>query len=502
MNRRLTVAAVLAVGAALRFWNIDAGLPSRISVDEPVITDHAIRMMRTGDFNPRFWDYPGLYIYLQMVVGCLRFITGAMSGLWRSLDQFHAEHLFLWMRMLNAAIGTLTVALVYRAGLRWGYWVALTAMAIFAVWPNHVRESHFALTDVPVTFLTVVALLLSFRAHDTGRWRWFFASGAIVGLAAATKYNGVYTLLLPLLAAGTTKAPAASRVGRGAVAIAASAFGFLLGSPYALLDLPGFLNGFGKLSTYYQARPLSEGASIYIGHLRVASGQIGILTIAAGILWGTVRAIRDKDIGSWALIAIFPLTYLVSVATKQLIFARYLLPMIPFLCLIMALVLVDGVTWTWRLHRPRWLRVSIVAVGLPLVLFPVVRAGVQWPTLWGRPTTQDVAYERIRELIPTGSGVVVERSALRLPETLYRQLDVPAMPIRTPEHYMAHGFNYLVASSTAFSPVLKQPSEHAREYEAYQRVFNNPGHCLDAIQPTAALTGPEVIICRLDAPLQ
>ena len=500
MSRRLAIAVVIAAGAALRFWNIDAGLPSRIGVDEPVIAQRAIAMMRSGDFNPRFFDYPSLYIYLQLAVGCVRYVTGAMSGLWRSLDQFHPEHLFLWTRMLNAAIGTLTIVLVYRAGIRWGFWVAFTATAIFAVWPNHVRESHFALTDVPVTFLTVAALVLALRAYDMGRWPWFLAAGASVGLAAATKYNGAYALLLPLVAAAATKAPAGHRLGMAALAIAASAFAFVLAAPYTVLDLPGFLNGFGALSTYYRPRPLSDGASIYTGHLRVAAGQIGVWTIGAGIVWGTVRSIRDKDIGPWAILAVFPLAYFLSVATKQLIFARYLLPMIPFLCLIMALILVDGVTWAWHLHRPAWARVSMVGAALALVLFPVVRAGVQWPAMWGRPTTQDLAYERIRELIPKGAGVVVERSVLRLPETLYRQLDVHRMPIRTPEHYMSHGFNYVVASSTAYWPVLQQPSEHAREYEVYQRVFNNQGHCLPTIQATPVVEGPEIIVCRLDAP--
>lgn len=502
MNRLLAFAVVIAAGAALRFWNIDAGLPSRIGVDEPVIADRAIHMMRTGDFNPRFYDYPGLYIYLQLVVGCVRFITGAMSGLWRSVDQFHAEHLFLWMRMLNAAIGTLTIVLVYRAGKRWGYWVALTAAAIFAVWPNHVRESHFALTDVPLTFLTVAALLLSFRAYDSGRWPWFLAAGASVGLATATKYNGAYALLLPLVAAAMTKAPAAYRLGMGTLAVAASGFAFLFASPYVVLDLPAFLNAFGQLSTYYRSRPFFDGASIYIGHLRVASGWAGVLLIGAGIVWGTLRAIRDKALGPWALVVIFPLAYFVSVATKHLIFARYLLPVIPFLCLTMALVVVDAVTWLWRLHRPLSARVSIIGLGLAFVLVPVVRAGVQWPAQWGQPTTADVAYERIRELIPKGSGVVVERAVLRLPDSLYRQLNVHLMPVRTPEHFVSHGFNYVVASSTAFWPVLQHPSEHAREYETYQRVFTRPGYCLPSIQPTAEITGPEIIICRLDAPIQ
>src|SRR5262245_47400070 len=93
--------AVLALAGALRFWNISAGLPYRIGVDEPVIADQAIRMMRTGDFNPHFYDYPGLSIYIQLATGIVRFMTGSMAGLYRTVDEFYPEHLFPWTRALS-----------------------------------------------------------------------------------------------------------------------------------------------------------------------------------------------------------------------------------------------------------------------------------------------------------------------------------------------------------------------------------------------------------------
>src|ERR1700730_3238542 len=73
------LASVFAGGAALRFWNLGAGFPSRIGVDEPLIAERAIHIMRTGDFNPHFFDYPALYLYVQVLVGCVRFVTGAMG---------------------------------------------------------------------------------------------------------------------------------------------------------------------------------------------------------------------------------------------------------------------------------------------------------------------------------------------------------------------------------------------------------------------------------------
>lgn len=494
--------AVLAAGAALRFWNIDAGLPYRIGPDEPVIAERAIHMMRTGNFNPRFYDYPSLYIYLQLIVACIRFVTGAASGLWRSVAEFHPEHLFLWTRMLNAAIGTMTIALLYRASTRWGRSVALTAAALLAVWLNHVRESHFALTDVPLTFLTTATFLLSLRAYESRSLSWFLAAGAGAGFASATKYSGAYTLLLPLIAAAVAHAPVPGRLARAAVVVMASGLAFLIAAPYTVLDLPGFLNAFAVLSAYYRPRPFGQGASIYLGHMRVAIGWVGLIVLGSGIVWGTLRALRDNALRRWAILILFPLTYFYAVSTKSLIFGRYLLPAVPFFCLIMALVIVDATRRVWQLNRPMRTRAAILAIGLPLILFPIVRAGVQWPARYGRMTTQDIAYERIREAIPKGSGVAVERSVLRLPDSLYRKTDIRQITIRTPEQFISRGTTFVVASSDAFGPVLEQPSQHAAEYEAYRRVFDRAGHCLPAIEPTAKISGPRIIICRLDSPIR
>ena len=67
--------------------------------------------------------------------------------------------------------------------------------------PMHVRESHFVLTDVPMTFAVVLTLLLSLRASEQPTLRAFVAAGAAAGLAAGIKYNALMAFSMPLLAA-------------------------------------------------------------------------------------------------------------------------------------------------------------------------------------------------------------------------------------------------------------------------------------------------------------
>ena len=97
--------------------------------------------------------------------------------------------------------------------------------------------------------------MLSLAAHERGTAAAFAWAGAAAGFAAATKYNGAIALLMPLLACLMTPRAKDSRLWCTLAAIAACVVAFLIGAPYTLLDLPGFLNGFAELSTHYALGP-------------------------------------------------------------------------------------------------------------------------------------------------------------------------------------------------------------------------------------------------------
>src|SRR5262249_46868509 len=78
----LGLGLALLMAAMLRFWALGSGLPFSPGVDEPEIMERAVRMIKTGDFNPHFFDYPALYMYLEAAASTLRFLAGAMEGRW------------------------------------------------------------------------------------------------------------------------------------------------------------------------------------------------------------------------------------------------------------------------------------------------------------------------------------------------------------------------------------------------------------------------------------
>ena len=124
---RLGIVLALLAAAMLRFWALPQGVPCCIGVDEPEVMHRAVRMMKTGDFNPQFFDYPSLYMYVQAAVATLRFMAGAMGGMWHGLAQAPTDDFYVWGRAVTAILGTATVWVVYRAGMRWGARTALLA---------------------------------------------------------------------------------------------------------------------------------------------------------------------------------------------------------------------------------------------------------------------------------------------------------------------------------------------------------------------------------------
>ncbi len=285
----LTLVAVLAVAAILRFWALGAGIPNTLGVDEPQIMQRSVRMMKAGTLNPEgFFDYPGLYLYVQAAVATARFLTGAMAGEWRSLNDVGSDDFYLWGRAVTATLGTLTVLVVYRIGMRWGARHALLSAALLAVMPLHVRESHYVLTDIPTTFLVMVAFLLTLAAHEHPTAAAFAKAGGAAGLAAATKYPGSLVLILPLVAIWMTPDSRPSRVLAALATVAAAAVTFLIAAPYTILDLPGFLNSYAALAYgYANGEPPEPGWLLYLKHLRTSFLWPAMLLLAAGVVLAT-----------------------------------------------------------------------------------------------------------------------------------------------------------------------------------------------------------------------
>jgi 4-amino-4-deoxy-L-arabinose transferase-like glycosyltransferase len=335
-----TVAAVTIVAAVLRVWGIQFGLPHTFTrPDEETVAGIAARMLAEGP-NPRFFNYPTLYIYLVAFLDWACFRGAGPSDAAR----------FLLDRVTVAVLGTATVPVLFVAARRlFTTSVATIAAALLAVAFLHVRDSHFGVTDVPATFMVVLAFAVAATRSMDRAHRWNIVMGALVcGLAASTKYNAV-CVVAPLIVAALQQNVAAERpawraaaAGIGLIVVIACgvAIGFVLGTPYAILDREKFMADRGAERLHFAAGHLIQVGVGWMHHLSFSLlhglGPAFLLAAGVGSAW-----LLATDRRRAALVLSFPVAYYLAMGPARTVFVRYVVPLVPFAALLAA-VAVDG----------------------------------------------------------------------------------------------------------------------------------------------------------------
>jgi 4-amino-4-deoxy-L-arabinose transferase-like glycosyltransferase len=480
---RWSASGVLALGLGLRVWNLHAGLPYAVGVDEPQLVDRAVRMMRTGDFHPHFFDYPGLYIYLQLAVAVATFIAGAMTGAHPTLETFSGADLFPVARAVTALFGVATVAVTMRIGMRYGTRVALVGGLLLAVMPMHVRESHYVLTDVPMTFFVTLTLLLSLRAHEVPTCGRFAAAGVAAGLAAATKYNGGMAIILPLLVVAFQADRRRSAYKLLGATIGVSAAAYLLAAPFTVLDLPAFLTEFARLNAEYRAPGRGPAPWItYLKHLRINFGTAAIVAILAGLVTVGIRTVRGTDRVVWLLLLVFPAAHFALLSGRSLVFGRYLLPLLPMLCLVAG----AGIVALWD-GLSRWARPRVVAAVMTAAIAAVLAVpatlSVRFNLGLSMPTTRQAAYSWLMHNVPKATALAIELGAMNLAGDRYAIMGPRRIIDHSLDEYRSRGVRYLVTTS-----------ERSRDAEAAYREYFAGRAPVFVSAPSRRRSGPEVRI--------
>ena len=368
-TQRWLILAV-AVGAALRLYGLGFGLPYlHARPDEEVATGIAVQMLESGDLNPHFFHWPSLTFY---VLAAMFWLNKTLVGLafpdivYSSADYFHIA------RGVVAAFGASTMVLVYRIGQRIeSDTIGVVATALFAVAILHVRDSHFAMTDVLATCFATASLAQVLRAlnhpHPAKAFKWFAMAGFSGGLAASTKYNAA-AVAVAMAAAQVVWVLRERRLTALRPSVAYSLLfvvGFLAATPYAVLDYPKF-----KEDLIFDITHLSGGHGIDLGrgwiyHL-THSLPFGLgPTIFFAALIGIVPLVRRH--GRYAFIlGSYALTLYIILGSGFTVFFRYMMPLVPVACVVAALGVTQIAAWLGGSSRV-FAAVVVLTVGPCLV---------------------------------------------------------------------------------------------------------------------------------------
>jgi 4-amino-4-deoxy-L-arabinose transferase-like glycosyltransferase len=385
--RRALLLGILALAAVLRFTGLSWGLRHPPHLDERVFVESAERMVAAGDLDHRYYEYPGLFVYLLGLV----LPWSAEPG---SPDSYRIA------RGLVAAFGVLSCALLARLGQELaGPRTGLLAALLLAVSPVAVHTAHMVRPDGVLQAFVLLALLALLRvgSHTADDLR----AGAALGLATAVKFTGAFLVPCYLLRRALVPGPR----GRGLLAAgAAAAIVFLLATPYAVIHARAFLDGVQtQIGHHYEEDGTASGAGpmalAYAGVWVRALGWPGALLALAG----AVLVLR-REARTWLPLLLLPLLTLAVMSSQRMLLSRFLLPSLGVPAILAAVALERALA-----RRPRLLPVAAVLVAAVPVL-----ASVRYVREVARPGTRDLALDWVRANIPEGTRLVtsVERIGL------------------------------------------------------------------------------------------
>ena len=188
----LVLGIILALGALLRLIGIRFGLPMAYHNDEWVLV-LATRQFFSGDFNPHNFLYPSLLMYIMYAFERLYFLFA--SG------RDNLSTLYTLCRVTVVLFGVGSLWVIYRLGKRLhDYRTGLIAAFLLCLSPLHVINSHFATTDVPLTFFIMLTLWATLRMSETRALADYLLAGIAFGLTVSIKIPGAVIFLAILVA--------------------------------------------------------------------------------------------------------------------------------------------------------------------------------------------------------------------------------------------------------------------------------------------------------------
>ncbi|MCK5451491.1 MAG: glycosyltransferase family 39 protein, partial [Candidatus Omnitrophica bacterium] len=335
VDKKTLLYGIIFLGIILRVWGISFGLPYQFHQDESIIVNHAMAY-GTGDLNPHFFSIPPFTSYLVFIFYGVMFILGKFIGIWNSAYNF-ALHFFkdptifyLAGRFLIGVIpGVGCIYYTYRISRKFfTEKTALYAAAVMAVSFLNVINSHYIYTDMILVFFILLATDGIYSIYRRGSWKDYCRAGILIGLAVGTKYNGAL-LLVPYCVTHFVLAKSEGMnfrklflAGKFWIGLLCVMGVFVVVNPFSVLDHQGFFSSVLKQGGAFSATgwkhhifySLAEGFSWRL----TVCGIVGLILIFKKNTWGKI------------LIS-FPLAYYVVLVFKSQSFARYVLPIVPFL---------------------------------------------------------------------------------------------------------------------------------------------------------------------------
>ncbi len=502
----LALFLIIILAFFLRIYKIDHHLQGGIFFEEP----QYIRNILMGFVSDvKMFNYPPFFDLLLVFINKIYFLFYFLLGHFRSMADlikaFNINYSIDYVRLLFvhrlivAIIGTLTVPVLFLIAKDLFNSLAGLFCALFlAVVPLHVYTSidaigpdNFQLFFICLAFLYICKIFV-----DSPKKKYYILSGLFIGLAAATKYFGIFCVIPLLIAHFFSKRNKEDKkylylcFGMTVLVLFITSFPRMV---MHIQEVSSTLKFFvdthttpvSVYNTIYQTLAQRIGWVSYPNSLISGLG-LGIFILSiAGLLLSLIRHSK-KDI----LIFAFPLSYYLFLGQFYFCLIEYILPAVPFMILLAVnfLLFVSGKIY---LNNKKTLILCLIICCLA---FPSLKEAIYYKRWTSQKPIQKDIENWILGSIPAGSSILFDGDDLggrgKLEPLLFYNQQIPyrvtvmdwQYDFKNLEHFFKDNeFDYVIIDQTRvipekLKPVYKYIDKKFTMIKEFNPLFPTPRH--------------------------
>jgi len=501
-KENLIIPIVLLIAFILRMIGINFGLPYKYHIDEQFYVPWSLRLLNGEISMPAITHGPNFYLFnlaiLDIFIYFILFIFGKVNSpnQFAHLYELDPSSVYLAARLFSVITGTLTVLIVYVIGKRiWNKEVGLFAAIVLGLSFLHIRQSHFAVPDVFLTFCISLSFLMIIHALETKTITAFSLAGFVAGISSGVKFTGgliALSLIVATLTFGLTfplrmnNKPTFWRWFKLLLIVSTSfSLGFMISYPVIILNPQTFIEDLKIQSQWalngFPPWQLDEFPA-YIFYVKILIQFVGLAPFILGLLGVAYEIVWGSKISRFLFTFLVPYYFLIILSRYY--FARFVLPMVPFLALFagsFSFLIVENLKKS-KYHIGRRMATAWILPTLGIVIMiPSFLNSIKFDSQLIQTDTRTLAKQWIENNIPTGEKIAVDWPFHGPPlATLYESVPYSTnrfnvtvvggtgLSDHSIDWYREQGYDYLIASSFIYNIPLIFSDKNEERKEFYK----------------------------------
>lgn len=414
------VAILIIIGAFLRFYNLNWGAPYYFHPDERNIVDLVLKSSLT---NPQSllkgtFAYGNFPMILTLIIKPLFLLFFHLSKI---VDTF--AQIVIILRFISAFFSILALYFIYLCGKFWSEKTGLLALFFSVFSTGLIQQAHFGTYDGFGAFCAITIFYLLLRLIKTKNLLYFYLSIIVLCLGVATKINLIILAIFPL---GSLLYVFKKHKNRIRALPLHAGLGVLILALLTIALSPNYLTVEFKNALIYEQGLVRGSVPVFytqsfFGTTPIIFQFLHILPFLINPLmtiifipaffYILIKGLKTKNksfllLNSYFLILFFPQAFFFAKWT------RYMVPVLPFMYLIVAIALTDVIArseTTKQSLKNTGLPRSLQSLAMTITLLACVLFGISYfITAFVRPDTRVAASNFAGENIPRGARILTE----------------------------------------------------------------------------------------------